>query len=193
MAVYFSDLIVFKTFFDGATENLQPIAWSQEAARNAKTTAWFWESEFALIFLLVTHTIGLCFTLRSWLHMELKSCPLDWKTTTYSNVVPSIFQHSHIYQGCCKNTKSTFRCIDVLQSRGQGPKWWKTKGKICSLLSTGIRTLSPGLEVNYTLTCSICIFPTFRIYVCMLENFLNNISMFGCAAIKGTTNFLGEI
>ena len=74
----------------------------------------------------------------------------------------------------------------------QGPKLWKTKGQICPLLSTRIRTLSPGLEDNCTLKCPICIFPTFLIYVGVLENCLNNISMFGCAPIQGTTYFLGE-
>ena len=109
------------------------------------------------------------------------------------NIVPSIFQHIHMYQGCCKNTKLTFHCIVVLQSKWQGPKWWKTQGQICPFLLTRIRTFLPGLEENYTLICWIYIFPTSLIYVGMLENCWHNISMFGCGPIQGTTYFFGEI
>ena len=109
----------------------------------------------------------ICSNLRSWLHLELKSWPLDWRTNLYSNVDLAISQHSQIYQGCCKNTKSTFQCLVFLQSRGQGRKSWKTKGHICPLLSTRIRTLSPGLEDNYTLKC-ICI-SIFRLWrICFI-------------------------
>ena len=41
-----------------------------------------------------THKKILCFTLRSWLHKswtKIKSCPLDWRTTIYWNIVRTIF------------------------------------------------------------------------------------------------------
>ena len=57
---------------------------------------------------------------------ELEFCPLDWRTTIHWNVVPPIFQHDHICQGCWKNAGPTFQCMVVLQSRGQGPdSCWK--------------------------------------------------------------------
>ena len=56
---------------------------------------------------------------------ELKSCPLDWRTQIYSNVVPAIFQHNHICQVCWKNTGPTFQWFVVLQFRVRGPKKMK--------------------------------------------------------------------
>ena len=61
-------------------------------------------------------------TLRSWLHLRIKFCPLDWKTTIHWNVVLAFFQHNHICQDCWKNTRSTFECMVIPKSRGQGPK-----------------------------------------------------------------------
>ena len=53
-------------------------------------------------------------------------CPLDWRTTIHLNVVLAIFQHNNICQDCWKNTMSTFECMVILQSRGQGPdSCWK--------------------------------------------------------------------
>ena len=93
-----------------------------------------------------------------------------------------------------KNTKSIFQCTVFLQSRGQGLKWWKTKGQICPLLSNKIRTLSPGFEDNYRYIEMLNLyFYNIPIYMVMLENCRNNISMFWCAPIKGTTYFWGEI
>ena len=33
---------------------------------------------------------------------------LDWRTIIHWNVVPAIFQHNHIYQGCWKIARPTF-------------------------------------------------------------------------------------
>ena len=63
-------------------------------------------------------------TLRSWLHWistRLKFCPLDWRTTIHWNVAQAIFQHNHICQDHWKNIRSTFECMVLLKSRGQGP------------------------------------------------------------------------
>ena len=70
----------------------------------------------------------------------------------------------------------------------------KLKDKSVPYFQPGSGSFPPGLEDNYTtLKCWICIFPTFLIYVVMLEIFLNNISIFGCAPIQGTTYFLGKV
>ena len=58
-------------------------------------------------------------------------------------------------------------------------------GQICSLLLTRIRTFSPGLENNNTLKCWSGIFPWTLIYIIMLKNCQNNISMYGCSPIQG--------
>ena len=47
-------------------------------------------------------------------------------------------------------------------------------------------TLSPGFENNPTFKCWSGIFPTILTYVNMLENCLNNISVYGCSSIQGT-------
>ena len=73
--------------------------------------------------------LQVCSTLRSWLHKiatRINFCPLDWRTTKHWNVVLVIFQHNHICQDCWKNTKSTYDCMFILKSRGQGPEsCWK--------------------------------------------------------------------
>ena len=66
-------------------------------------------------------------------------------------------------------------------------KRWRTMGQICPVLSTIIWTLSPGLENNRTLKCWSGIFPTILTYIIMLENCQNNISVYGCSPIQGTT------
>ena len=126
--------------------------------------------------------------MRSWLHLELKSCPLDCRTSIHSNVFPATIQHSRIYQGCCKNTKSTFQCIVFLQSRGQSPKRFKSKRQICPPTFNRIRTLSPGLE-ELNIKMSNLYFSNIPGIISTLENCLNNISMFGCAPIQGTAYF----
>ena len=65
-------------------------------------------------------------------------------------------------------------------------KRWRTTGQICPVISTRIRTLSPGLENNHTFKCWSGIFPTILTYTIMLENYQNNISVYGCSPIQGT-------
>ena len=59
-------------------------------------------------------------------------------------------------------------------------------GQICAILSTRIRTLYPEMENNHTLKCWSCIFQTTQTYLVMLDNYQNNISMYGCSPIKST-------
>ena len=47
-------------------------------------------------------------------------------------------------------------------------------------------TLYPGLENNDALKFRSSFFPTVLIYVAMLKNFRNSISMYGCSPIQGT-------
>ena len=65
-------------------------------------------------------------------------------------------------------------------------KRWRTMGQICSVLSTRIWTLSPGLENNHTLRCWSGIFPAILTYMIRLENSQNNISVYRCSPIQGT-------
>ena len=66
-------------------------------------------------------------------------------------------------------------------------KKWRTTGQICPILSTRILTLSPGLQNNHTFKCWSGIFPTVLTYMIMLENCQNNISVYDCSQIQGTT------
>ena len=45
--------------------------------------------------------------------------------------------------------------------------------------------LSPGFENNHTFKGSSGIFLTILAYMIMLENFKNNISVYGCSSIQG--------
>ena len=128
-------------------------------------------------------------TLRSWLHKistRIKFCPLDWRTTRHWNVVLAIFQHNHICQVCWKNTRSTFECMVILQSRGQGSdSCWKYRTDL-SRSSPSFWTLSPWFENNHTFKCWSGIFATILTIMIMLENCQNNISVYGCSPIQGT-------
>ena len=86
----------------------------------------------------------LCSFMRSWLHKiwtRIQFCPLDWRTTIRWNVVQTIFQHNHICQDCLKNTRSTFECMVILKSRGQGPKKMENYGTNLS------RTFNKNLDL----------------------------------------------
>ena len=63
---------------------------------------------------------------------------------------------------------------------------WRTTGQICPVLSTRLWTLSPGLDSNHTLKCWSGIFLTILTYMIMLENYQNNISVYGWSPIQGT-------
>ena len=110
------------------------------------------------------------FTLRSWLHRILtgiKFCRQDFRTT----YIKMLFR-----QFCNINIYVKIVCIIILQSRRQDTKK-NTMWQICPLLSTRIRTLSPGLEKNNALKCCFCIFPTTLAYAFILEIFFNPILM----------------
>ena len=57
------------------------------------------------------------------------------------NVVLVIFQHNNIHQDCWKNTRSTFECMVILKSRGQGPKKMENYGTNLS------RTFNKNLDL----------------------------------------------
>ena len=88
---------------------------------------------------------------------ELETFLLDWRTKIHWIVVPTNFQQYNTCQLCCKNvaTKSLFSNPGdkVLKS-------WKTMGQICPVLSTRVRTLSPGLENNSPMKCCFDDFET---------------------------------
>ena len=63
----------------------------------------------------------------------------------------------------------------------------KIRGQICPVLSTGIRTLSPGFENNDSVKSSFDNFATQLTYVVTLENCRNNNPMYRCSPIHGTS------
>ena len=63
----------------------------------------------------------------------------------------------------------------------------KSIGQICPVVLHLFWTLSPGFENNHTLKCWSGIFPTILTYIIMLENCQNNISVYVCTPIQGTT------
>ena len=95
------------------------------------------------------------------------------------NFFLAVFQHNHIFQDCWKNTQSTIECMIILKSRGHGPKKIENYG-------TRIWTLFPGLENNHKFKCWSGIFRKILIYMIMLENCQNNISVYSCSLIQGT-------
>ena len=139
------------------------------------------------IFILLTHflcvIIFLSSTLRCWLYLIFKKnkfSPLNWKKPytemlfwQFPNIVGKI-PDQHLNVWLFSNPG------DRVQKR------WRTMGKICPVLSTRIWTLSPGLENNHTLKCVYGIFPT-TLNKIMLEKCQNNISVYGCSPIQGTT------
>ena len=64
------------------------------------------------------------------------------------NVVLTVFHIDHISQGVCKTVGTTFWCIIVLQSRGEGPEKEHNYGTDSRQI---FRTFSPQLENNYKL------------------------------------------
>ena len=62
-------------------------------------------------------------------------------------------------------------------------------GRICPLVLHLFWTVSPGFENKHTFKCWPGIFPTILTYMIMLENWQNNISVYGCSLIQGTTPY----
>ena len=105
--------------------------------------------KFIIIILLL-----LCCTLRSRVHpilMIIRTFFRDWRTMIHFNVVLKVFHIYYISQGVCKNVRTTFQCIVVLQLWGEGPekahKYGMDFGQI-------FWTFSLQLENNDTLICS---------------------------------------
>ena len=63
----------------------------------------------------------------------------------------------------------------------------ESTGQICPVVFHLFWTLSPGFENKHTIKCWSGIFPTILTYIIMLENCENNISVYGCSPIQGTT------
>ena len=62
----------------------------------------------------------------------------------------------------------------------------ESTGLICPVVLHLFWTLSPGLENNHAFKYWSCIFPTILTYIIRLENYQNNISVYGCSPIQGT-------
>ena len=108
--------------------------------------------------------------------------PRDWRTLIHFNVVLTVFHIGHISQGVCKTVRTTFWCIIVLQSRGEGPEKAHNYG---TDLGQIFRTFSPQLENNDTLKCSSDSFAHTLIYVVNVANCRNYIEIFQCPPIAG--------
>ena len=98
--------------------------------------------------------------------------PQDWRTLIHFNVVLTVF---HIDQGVCKTVRTTFWCIIVLQSRGEGPEKAHNYGTDSRQI---FRTFSPQLENSDTLKCSSDSFSHTLRYVVNVENCQNYIDMY---------------
>ena len=98
------------------------------------------------------------------------------------NVVLTVFHTDHISQGVCKTDRTTFGCIIVHQSRGEGPEkahnYGTDLGQIC-------KTFSPQLENNKTLKFSSDSFAHTLRYMVNVENCQNYIEMYQCPPIAG--------
>ena len=108
--------------------------------------------------------------------------PRDWRTLIHFNVVLTVFHIDHISQGVCKTVRTTFWCIIVLQSRGEGPEKAHNYG---TDLGQIFRTFSPQLENNDTLKCSSDSFAHTLRYVVNVENCQNYIEMYQWPPIAG--------
>ena len=108
--------------------------------------------------------------------------PHDWRILIHFNVVPTVFYIDHISQGVCKTVRTTFQCIVVLQSRGEGPE---NLSQICPIVMCLFRTFSPRLETNGTLKYSSDSFAHTLSYVVNVENCQNYIEMYHCTPIMG--------
>ena len=96
------------------------------------------------------------------------------------------FSNIIMYVKILVNTRSTFKCMLILQSREKGPdSCWKY-GTDLSRSSPSFWTLSPGFENNHTFKCWSGIFATILTYMNVLENCQNNISEYGGSPIQGT-------
>ena len=82
----------------------------------------------------------------------------------------------------CRNYEFRKHLGIYLENHEKNVRRWEIQ--VCPLLSTRIRTLSPGLENNNTLKYWSGIFPTTLIYAVMVENSWKNSTMYGCPPIQ---------
>ena len=117
---------------------------------------------------------------------ESGSFLLGWRTTIHWNVVPAIFQYNHIYQGCWKAVKATILMYCCYPIQGTRSSFLLKVGTDLSrsFKKNLFRIFPPGLENNNTIKCWSSNFPTSLMYMTMLENCRNNISMYCCSPIQ---------
>ena len=120
---------------------------------------------------------------------ELESVHLDWRTNIHWNVVPTTFQLNLICQGCWKIVGLTFNVSLFSNQREKVLILVESRGQMCPIVFLLLRTFSPRLENNNTLKCWFDNFPTTLTYVVKLENYLKNISMYGCFSSNYNSNF----
>ena len=108
--------------------------------------------------------------------------PRDWRTLIHFIVVLTVFHIIHKCQGVCKTVRTTFWCIIVLQSLGEGPEKALNYGTDSGQI---FRTFSLQLENNDTLKCSYDSFAHTLIYVVNVENCQDCIEMYQCSPITG--------
>ena len=101
-------------------------------------------------------------------------------TLVHFNVVLTVLYIDHISQGVCKTVRTTFWCIIVLQSWGEGHEKAHNYGTDSGQI---FRTFSPQLENNDTLKCSSDSFAHTLRYVVNVENCQNYIEMYQCPPI----------
>ena len=97
-------------------------------------------------------------------------------------VVLANFQHNHICQDCLKNTRSTFECMVILQSRGHGPdSWWKYGTDLSHCFGTCPLDLRITINSNVDM---VFFQQSWHLLLCWK---IANISVYGCSQIQGTT------
>ena len=89
-------------------------------------------------------------TLISWVHQILMLFRTFSQRLEDINAVLTVFHIDHISQGVCKTGRTTFWCIIVIQSRGEGHEKANNYG---TDLEQIFRTFSPQLENNNRLKC----------------------------------------
>ena len=129
----------------------------------------------------VSHVIS-C-TLRSRVHpivLLFRTFSHNWRTMIHFNVVLTVFHIDNISQGVCKTVRTSFQCIIILQSQGEGPEKEHNYG---TDLGPIFRTFSPRLEHNDKLKSSSDSFAHTLRYVVNVENCQNYIEMYHCPPI----------
>ena len=112
---------------------------------------------------------------------NLGSSPYDGRTLIHFNVILRVFHIDHISQGVCKIVRTTFQCIVVLQSQGEGPEKAHNYGTDWGQI---LRTFSLRFENNDTLKCSSDSFAYTLRYWSMWKTVRTTL-MYHCSPIAG--------